>query len=145
MNRIPEFPSVRPPTLHPREGRRWAGLALVILATVVAAGCKPKAEADVAPLEKAFADVKPAAGQPSEQQQAVDLVAAALAAAKANDYPKAAASLTVLRTTGALTPDQRAAVQDAMSNVQSELARRADAGDQAAIKALDEIRKMQTR
>ena len=113
------------------------------LATFFVLGCKRGAEADVAPLEKAFAQ-KVAAENP-EQQQVMDLVTAATEAARNNDYPKAAASLTVLRAQPALTPDQRAAVQDAMGNIQTELARRAEAGDAAAIQALNEIRQMQKR
>jgi hypothetical protein len=121
-----------------------AGLALAVLAS----GCKKGAEADVDPLEKAFPKAAaPAAGAAgnSDAAAAVDLVAAALAAAKANDYPKAAASLTALRAQPALTPDQRAAVQDTMANIQSELARRAAAGDAAAAQALGEVRQMHGR
>ena len=116
--------------------------AVLLLAVLFAMGCKKGVEADVAPLEKAF----PQAATASPEQKAVsDLVADAMTAARANDYPKAAASLTVLRNQPVLTSDQRAAIQDAMGNIQMELARRAEAGDAAAAAALGEVRRMQSR
>ncbi len=117
--------------------------ALLLLAGLFAIGCKKGPDADVAPLEKAFPTAA-AAGNP-EQQAVADLVANATAAARANDYPKAAASLTALRNQPVLTPDQRAAVQDAMGNIQMELARRAEAGDAAASAALGDVRRLQAR
>ncbi len=119
-------------------------IAAIAVAACVGVGCNKKgADADVAPLEKAFG-AKSAAGSP-DRQQVAELVAAATEAAKNNDYPKAAASLSVLRAQPALTPDQRAAVQDAMGNIQSEMARRVEAGDAAAIQAQDAIREMKKR
>ena len=115
----------------------------LVLPACLGSGCKKGADADIAPLEKAFG-AKPAAASP-DQQQVADLVAAATEAAKNNDYPKAAASLSILRAQPALTPDQRAAVQDAMGNIQSEMARRAEAGDAAAIQAQNAIREMKKR
>lgn len=116
--------------------------ALLAVSLLAATGCKKGAEADVEPLEKAFPKAAAATG---DGQSPADLVAAALAAAKANDYPKAAASLTVLRSQSSLTPEQRAAVQDTMGNIQSELARRAESGDAAAAQALGAVRAMKSR
>ncbi len=118
-------------------------LVLLAVAGFVAAGCKKGADADVAPLEKAFG--QKAAGADKDQQQVIDLVNAATEAAKKNDYPKAAASLTVLRAQPALTPDQRAAVQDAMGNIQTELARRAESGDATARQMQEDLRQMRRR
>lgn len=118
-------------------------LAPLAIACLLAAGCKKGADADVAPLEKAFG--QKATGTDPAQQQVADLVNSATEAAKKNDYPKAAASLTVLRAQPGLTPDQRSAVQDTMGNIQTELARRAEAGDATAKQMQEELRQMKRR
>jgi hypothetical protein len=51
----------------------------------------------------------------------------------------------VLQAEQNLNPAQRAAVQDQMSNVQADLANRADSGDANAKRALDAIRAMKSR
>ena len=117
----------------------WVGL-VVVLSLIT--GCGEKAGNDVSDLQKAFPKEKATTAEAREVQNLVD--AAAAAAAK-GEYDKAAANLSVLRANPVLSPDQRAAVNDTMGNIQTDLARRAEAGDKAAIEALNGIRGMKGR
>ena len=118
-----------------------AGLIARALGLAVLPGCKDKADVSdsVSKLEGAFAK-PPADAPPAEQQQIKDAVDAALKAAKNNDPEAAGVSLQVLRATPNLSAEQRIAVQDAMGDLQSKLAARAEQGDQQAIKAMNALR-----
>ncbi len=114
-----------------------AGIALVLLS-----GCGEKPGSDVSELQQAFPKEKAVTQQQKEVQTLVDNAAEA---AKKGEFEKAAASLTVLRSQEQLSAAQRAAVQDQMSNLQADLAARAEAGDAAAKQALQAIRGMRGR
>jgi len=122
--------------------RTCAASAGLVVSLALATGCGEKAGNDVSDLQKAFPKEKAVTAESREIQNLVD--AAAAAAAK-GEYDKAAANLTVLRSNPVLSPDQRAAVNDTMGNIQTDLARRAEAGDKAAIEALNGIRGMKGR
>lgn len=122
---------------------RIATLTLCLASALIALpGCGDKAGSDVSDLQQAFPKEK---ATTPEQKEIHNLVETAAAAAQKGEFEKAAASLTVLRAEERLTPAQRAAVQDQMSNLQADLAARAEAGDANAKRALDAIRSMKNR
>jgi len=120
---------------------RAASFAAVV-GLALLSGCGEKAGSDVSDLQQAFPKEKAVTPQQREIQTLVDNAAEA---AKKGEFEKAAASLTVLRGQEQLSAAQRAAVQDQMSNLQSDLAARAEGGDAAAKRALDAIRGMRGR
>jgi|LauGreDrversion4_2_1035121.scaffolds.fasta_scaffold339954_2 hypothetical protein len=128
---------------HPH---RIAMKARVILLTILTAlgltGCGSESPTETSALKEAFPKEKAVTPEAREVQSLAEK--AADAAAK-GDMEQAVASLLVLQAEQNLNPAQRAAVQDQMSNVQSDLANRADAGDANAKRALDAIRAMKSR
>lgn len=120
-------------------------IPLVIALTAIAlslAGCGSESPSDTSALKEAFPKEKAVTPEAREIQALAEK--AADAAAK-GDMEQAVASLIVLQAEQKLNPAQRAAVQDQMSNVQSDLANRAEAGDANAKRALDAIRAMKSR
>lgn len=118
----------------------------ILLVTALAAlgliGCGSESPTETSALKEAFPKEKAVTPEAREIQNLAEK--AAEAAAK-GDMEQAVASLIVLQAEQNLSPVQRAAVQDQMSNVQSDLANRADAGDANAKRALDAIRAMKSR
>lgn len=118
----------------------------ILLVTALAAlgltGCGNDSPTETSALKEAFPKEKAVTPEAREIQTLAEK--AAEAAAK-GDMEQAVASLIVLQAEQNLSPVQRAAVQDQMSNVQSDLANRADAGDANAKRALDAIRAMKSR
>jgi hypothetical protein len=118
-------------------------IALVTaLAALGLAGCGSESPTETSGLKEAFPKEKAVTPEAREIQTLAEK--AADAAAK-GDMEQAVASLLVLQAEQNLNPAQRAAVQDQMSNVQTDLANRADAGDANAKRALDAIRAMKSR
>ena len=117
----------------------------ILLLTALAlglAGCGSESPSDTSALKEAFPKEKAVTPEAREIQTLAEK--AADAAAK-GDMEQAVASLMVLQAEQNLNPTQRAAVQDQMSNVQTDLANRAEAGDANAKRALDAIRAMRSR
>lgn len=117
-------------------------LFVTALAALGLAGCGSESPTETSALKEAFAKDK--AGTPEAREIQALAEKAADAAAK-GDMEQAVASLMVLQAEQNLNPAQRAAVQDQMSNVQADLANRADSGDANAKRALDAIRAMKSR
>ena len=114
---------------------------------------KMDVKASVAELEKAFptpmaaAPVQAArtAALPASRTGANDLVAAALAAARANDYASGVIALEAAQRQPGLTAEQVMSAQRAQQAMSSDLARRADSGDQNAIAQLKAIEKTRSQ
>ena len=117
-------------------------LLVTALAAIGLAGCGSESPTETSGLKEAFPKEKAVTSEAKEIQTLAEK--AADAAAK-GDMEQAVASLIVLQAEQNLNPAQRAAVQDQMSNVQTDLANRADAGDANAKRALDAIRAMKSR
>jgi hypothetical protein len=117
-------------------------LLVTALAALGLAGCGSESPSDTSALKEAFPKEKAVTPEAREIQTLAEK--AAEAAAK-GDMEQAVASLMVLQAEQNLNPVQRAAVQDQMSNVQTDLANRAEAGDANAKRALDAIRTMKSR
>jgi hypothetical protein len=118
-------------------------IALVTaLAAFGLAGCGSESPTETSALKEAFPKEKAVTPEAREVQT---LAEKAADAASKGDMEQAVASLIVLQAEQNLNPTQRAAVQDQMSNIQSDLANRADAGDANAKRALDAIRAMKSR
>lgn len=117
-------------------------ILLIIALALGLAGCGSESPSDTSALKEAFPKEKAVTPEAREIQALAEK--AAEAAAK-GDMEQAVASLMVLQAEQNLNPNQRAAVQDQMSNVQTDLANRADAGDANAKRALDAIRAMKSR
>jgi hypothetical protein len=104
----------------------WVGLLLV------AGACgKPRTSADPAQQAKAFQSASPQTQ--SSWQLAVD-------AATTNDYATAVLTLRKLQAQPDLTPEQRTAVNDRMTAVNTQLAAALEKGDPNATKAIQEIK-----
>jgi hypothetical protein len=111
------------------------------------AGCgKDTTASTAADLQRAFPSNPPpsanrqAATPPLsiQVQQAVNI---AISAMKSNDYAGAFFKLRALQSAPNITVDEYSAVEKARLAVERELAAKAAAGDPAALKALDAIRK----
>ena len=112
------------------------------ITAVALVGCGGDSPKDTSALQEAFAKDK---ATTPEAKQLQGLAESAATAAAKGDFEQAAASLIVLQAEQKLTPAQRSAVQDQMSNVQTDLTARAEGGDANAQRALDAIRKMRSR
>lgn len=106
---------------------------LLLVIGLIGCGRSDSPKDAVEPLAKAFP-------QTTVDDPVTTTVRIAIESARSNDVVTAAASLQSLRAAPTLTPEQRTAVQDAMGNLQTSLANRAEAGDAAAQRALDAIR-----
>lgn len=115
-------------------------LTLVLLGLGTVSGCKrDDAAGAVASLGTVFSSPS-AEVSPKQTAQLKALAELALAATRSNDLATAALTLQTLRSQPAMTAAQRMAVQDAMGQFQTDLAQRAEAGDAAAIQALNALR-----
>jgi hypothetical protein len=138
---------------------------LLATAVLMMAGCGSEdgsAKADPAALEAAFKDA-PAAPEPvveeSSEETTTDAIVLpanadvpvkevatrAAAAIRKDDVGEALILLHGLRRARNLSPEQLTAVQDQMSAFQSDLARRAENGDQRAKQALLMLQQQSTR
>ena len=118
------------------------GLSLVLLAV----GCSKK-EVDLSDLEKAFkgteAQLAVQQANDANQPPAQDpqpLLKQAEEAISHSDYAGALVPLTALRSQPNLTAEQLTAVQDTVAAINKQMAEKADAGDPAAQKAMEEYR-----
>ena len=117
---------------------------LIAVLGLVLTGCGKKPAEEVADLKKVFN--KPATGQASAEFDLLKgMVDQAINAAKDGDLSKAVVNLAVVRAQPSLNPEQREAIQEAMSAVQTSLAAKAEAGDAAAKQALEQYRLMKRR
>jgi hypothetical protein len=128
--------------------KRYAGILALLMGLAVITGCSKK-KVNVSDLEKAFqateASLPAAEASPASPSQAPEVplrvfVEQASQAIKGNDYAGAIIPLQALRSQPNLTAEQLTTVQDTMAAVQTELALKADRGDPAAQRALDQIR-----
>jgi hypothetical protein len=135
------------------------GPALALAAALILAGCGSdnSAEADPAALEAAFQDAgdqtieNPAPAEESTTEQVVlqvspsgevpikDVANRAAAAIRKDEVTEAMVLLQTLRRARNISPEQLTAVQDQMAALQSDLANKAQAGDQRAQQALQLI------
>jgi len=121
---------------------RFFGLSLVLLAV----GCNKK-EVDLSYLEKAFKGTEVQlvvqqandANQPPAQYPQ-PLLKQAEEAISHSDYAGALVPLTALRSQLNLTAEQLTAVQDTVATINKQMAEKADAGDPATQKAMEEYR-----
>jgi hypothetical protein len=111
-----------------------------------AVGCRKK-EVDLSDLEKAFkgAEAQLVVQQANDTNQppAQDpqpLLKQAEEAISHSDYAGALVSLTALRSQPNLTAEQLTAVQDTVAAINKQMAEKADAGDPAAQKTIEEHR-----
>ena len=127
--------------------RQYAEMLALLMALAVATSCSKK-KVNASDLEKAFQATEaslPSAEAPASGNQTAEVplkayVEQASQAIKGNDYAGAIIPLQALRSQPTLTPEQLTTVQDTMAAVQMELAQKADRGDAAAQRALDQIR-----
>ena len=111
-------------------------LACLLAASLVGCGGKKSsAKADSMELERAFG-LKPGA-PPSEEPTPAGLASRAVAAIRAQDWPKAVSLLGQLRRARDLTADQMHAVHNAQGNANVRLAELAGKGNAEAKAALD--------
>lgn len=115
---------------------------LALAAALAFAGCGDDSPKDTSALNDAFPKEKAVTPEARELQ---GLAQKAAESAAKGDMEEAVASLIVLQAEQNLSPAQRSAVQDQMSNIQTDLANRADAGDPNAKRALEAIRAMKAR
>jgi Tfp pilus assembly protein PilX len=127
---------------------RYAGVLALLTALAVTSSCSKK-KVNTSDLEKAFqateASLPTAEASTASPSQAPEVplrafVEQASQAIKGNDYAGAIIPLQALRSQPNLTAEQLTTVQDTMAAVQTELALKADRGDPAAQRALDQIR-----
>lgn len=122
-------------------------LAISLCVPLMTAGCgKDTSASTAAELQKAFQSQTPPpanreAATPDQSLQVQQAVNAAVSAMKSNDYAGAFFKLRALQSAPNITVDQSAAVEKARLTVEREMAAKAAAGDPAAQKALDAIRK----
>lgn len=123
-------------------------LSFLLGVALIGASCSKK-KVNTSDLEKAFqaadAKLESSKGQDTTQSQTPEVplkayVQQASEAIKGNDYAGAIVPLQALRSRPNLTAEQLTTVQDTMAAVQKQLAERADSGDPAAQRALDQIR-----
>jgi hypothetical protein len=132
-----------------------ATLALMAGIAVFLAGCsKNETRSSVMELEKTFQldKPKPAAAQPAPQSsdpsvpiqggRVEQAVSYAVTAMKTNGYVEAFATLRSIQAAPNLTLDQYSAIANARLAVEKELAERAVRGDPAAMKAIENIRRI---
>lgn len=117
-----------------------------------ACGRKADVESSAAELEKAFqapTAPSPATATPvapnSSTDSANDLIKAALASAKANDYANGIITLQNAQQKPGVTAEQLMAVQRTMKVMTTDLLRRADAGDRRALEQLRAIEKTRSQ
>jgi len=131
-------------------------LAFLVTVTfsLICGGCGKKAdvESSTAELEKAFQAPAPPAPTPttpvapnSSAQSANDLIKAALASAKADDYANGVITLQEAQRKPGVTAEQLMAVHQTMKAMTTDLLRRADAGDQRALEQLRAIEKTRSQ
>ena len=122
-------------------------LAISLCVPCMTAGCgKDTSASTAAELQKAFQSQSPppatrAEATPNQSIQVQQAVSLAVSAMKTNDYAGAFFKLRALQSAPRITVDQSAAVEKARLTVEREMAAKAAAGDPAALKALDAIRK----
>lgn len=114
-------------------------LAQFLLMAVLLTGCGKPAGTNTGEFEKAFHLAKGAQGAP-EDPAIKGACEETLAAMKANDLPRALASLGILRYSQGLTVDQEIAVQNLLGGVQTKLAEKAERGDKIAAEAIANMR-----
>jgi hypothetical protein len=120
------------------------GLSLAFV--LLAVGCGKK-KVDLSDLEKAFKGTEAQLGaqqvndpnQPPAQNPQ-PLLQQAEEAMRHSDYAGALVPLTALRSQPSFTAEQLTAVQDTVAAINKQMAEKADAGDPAAQKAMDEYR-----
>ncbi|MEO8426412.1 MAG: hypothetical protein ABI651_04790 [Verrucomicrobiota bacterium] len=120
------------------------GLSLAFV--LLAVGCSKK-KVDLSELEKAFKSAEAQLGaqkandanQPPAQNPQ-PLLQQAEEAIRQSDYAGALVPLTALRSQPNLTAEQLTAVQDTVAAINKQMAEKADAGDPAAQKAMEEYR-----
>ena len=128
--------------------KRYAGILALLMGLAATTSCSKK-KVNVSDLEKAFqateaslpaAEASPASANQTPEVPLRTFVEQASQAIKGNDYAGAIIPLQALRAQPNLTAEQLTTVQDTMAAVQTELAQKADRGDLAAQRALDQIR-----
>ena len=110
-------------------------LVPILCISLTGCGKKASSKADAAELERAFA-LKSGA-PPSEEATPAGLASRAVAAIKAQDWPKAVSLLGQLRKVRDLTSDQMQAVHNAQGNANVRLVELAGKGNAEAKAALD--------
>lgn len=127
-------------------------LAGLLVSGLAACGKKEDVKSEVASLEKAFQTPAATPAQPERSATALataapvkDVVQAVVTAARANDYAGGVIALQALQSKPGLTADQVAAAQRASQAMSMELARRAAAGDQAALAQLKAIERTRSQ
>ena len=121
-------------------------LALIVVAFMTAGCGKTNTSNSASELEKAFqantpAPANPEGATPDQRVQVQQAVNVAVSAMKTNGYAEAFVTLRALQAAPNITVDQYSAVENARLAVEHEVAAKAAAGDPAALKALEAIKK----
>ena len=122
-------------------------LAIGLCVPLMTAGCGKDTTASTASeLERAFQSKTPPPAScedatPDQSIHVQQAVTVAVSALRTNGYAEAFVTLRSLQTAPNITVDQYSAVEKARLTVEREMAAKAAAGDPAAQKALDAIRK----
>ena len=113
--------------------KRYAIVIVVMMAaTMLGIGCGKKNEVNTADLQKSFQTADPATR--SNVDKAVDAI-------KAGNYPEATTFLQKAAAQAKLTPEQRQAVQDVMTQIQKQMSEMAGKAGADAQKAAQDAKK----